>query len=137
MDSHASPATGEMAPWCLLVPLQTVTQLCTALYLGCCAMAPAELQPVQSPQMQRETRRGRDTHYIPFSCFFSNKSRNFIKTKSYMCRRHFSREEINTSHKHSRVDESHEKNSQYNQFSHKRNLYLHIDVYEKQTKHIC
>lgn len=71
---------------------------------------------------QGETMRGRNAHYIPFSCSFSIKSRNLVKTKSNMCRRHFSGEAINTSHKHLWMDESHEKDSQYNQFSHKRNL---------------
>lgn len=37
--------------------------------------------PNAEETMQRETRRGRDTYYIPFSCSFSIKNRNFIKKK--------------------------------------------------------
>lgn len=126
VDSHASPVTVGTAPWFLLVPLQTVAQLCTALYLWQCAIS-VQLQPALSPQMQRRQHRGKwwevETNIIfPFPVAFQLKVEPSPPTKSYMCRRHFSREDINTSHKHLWMDESHEKDSQHNQFSHKRNL---------------
>lgn len=53
-----------------------------------------------------------------------------------MCRRHFSGEEINTSHKHSWMDEPHEKDSQYNPFSRKRNLTPQTLMYMKNRQNI-
>lgn len=112
----------EMAPWVLLVPLQTVVHLCSALSLHTVASAcSTTLEGEEAPQ--GGVVRGRDTHSISLPWCFSIKSRTFINNKKgCMCRRHFSGEQKNTSHKHSWMDESREKDSQHYQFSYKRNL---------------
>lgn len=116
------PSRREMAPWVLLVPLQTVVHLCSALSLHTVASAcSTTLEGEEAPQ--GGVVRGRDTHSISLPWCFSIKSRTFINNKKgCMCRRHFSGEQKNTSHKHSWMDESREKDSQHYQFSYKRNL---------------
>lgn len=91
----------EMAHWVLLVPLQTVVYLCTALSLSTVASACSiTLDGEEAPQ--GGVVRDRDTHSISLPWCFSIKSRTFINNKKgHMCRRHFSGEQKNTSHKHS------------------------------------
>lgn len=86
VDSRASPVTGEMAPWFLLVPLQNCASglhcplpgvVCNGISLA----SACSIMPKAEETTQGETVRGRDTHYIPFSCSFSIKSRTVINNK--------------------------------------------------------
>lgn len=62
------PSHREMAPWVLLVPLQTVVHLCTALSL--CTAASACLITLEGEEApQGGVVRGRDTHCISLPFF--------------------------------------------------------------------